>query len=380
MAERINRGHNKLQEWGLKGAALVALGAIALTGCGTEKAGASHSPDRPAASASATPGSNESSQSPSETASSSPETTKPMEMGETKLANSKVYNELSESDQTAVEKNSQLSFDDFEKLPVDERAMVALVLSDAHSAEYLEGVKNVEMPGNGVKQNAEGVNVPKTLGDILTEPLAYIPANAPKEDGKVNVAQDLYYWSLASTPEDITSSNNGQPYFQVQFERAIAAAMASTGDAKLLEDAKKIVGGSLYHGSEPVANAPGAAADQDGWGNITDRVNELRTMNETKVNPLKYLGFPDAGTDRHDFAMETDGPFKGHPGTVSLGFIEYDPTTHSMVQGVNSDGAAAATYKLTKFATKDGHHRAVWTQLQEDASDTGVVLEPNTTS
>lgn len=362
MAERINRGHNKLQEWGLKGAALVALGAIALTGCGTEKAGASHGSDRPAASASATPGSNESSQTPSETASNSPEKTNSMEMGETVLTNSPVYNELSKLDQTEVEKNSQLSFMEFEKLSPEERAMAALVLSDAHSKEYIEGVGDLVLPGNGGQP----------LKDI------YIPAL----DKHSNAAQDLYDWTLKSTPEDVKPSNNGQPYFQVQFERAIAAAMASTGDPKLLEDAKKVMGGSVYHGSESVVNSNGPAYDVDEWGHLTERINELRTMSETKNNTLKDLGFPDAGTDRHHFANAVGGPFDGYPASVTLGFELYNAETHSMEQGVNSDGAGAAMYQVVVFKDKNGHPRSTWAESQTTTSPDGSgigILEPNPT-
>jgi len=182
MAERINRGHNKLQEWGLKGVAIIALGAagLGLVGCGNEKAGASHAPET-TASASATPGSNESSPAPSESASNSPETTKSFEMGETVLTNSLVYNELSKLDQTEVEKNSQLSFMEFEKLSPEERAMVALVLSDAHSKDYLDGVKNLVQPGN----------YGKSMGEILNPAESYIPKGVADANGNVNVAQDM---------------------------------------------------------------------------------------------------------------------------------------------------------------------------------------------
>jgi hypothetical protein len=360
MAERINRGHNRLQEWGLKGAALFALGTLALTACGNEKADAGHMPDRPAASASATPGSSESSPTPSETTSKSPETTKSFEMAETVLANSTVYNELSPAEQTEVEKNSQLSFMQFEKLSPEERAMVALVLSDAHSKEYIKGVGDLVLPGNN--------NQP--LKDI------YIPAL----DKHSNAAQDLYDWTLKSTPEDVKPSNNGQPYFQVQFERAIAAAMASTGDPQLLEDAKKIMGGSLYHGSEGVANADGPAYDADGWGHLTERINELRTMSETKTNTLKDLGYPDAGTDRHHFANAVGGPFDGYPANVTLGFVVYNPDTQSLEEGINSDGAGAAAYQVVVFKDKNGHPRSTWTESETTTSADGSgigVLEPN---
>lgn len=363
MAERINtRSHNKLQEWGLKGAALVALGALALTGCGTEKAGAGHAPDRPAASASATPGSNESSQTPSETASSSPETTKSIEMGETKLANSKVYNELDRLDQTQVEKNSQLSFMEFMKLPVEERALEARVLSDAHSAEYIKAAGELILPGSGNKP----------LKD------SYIPALNKHS----NAAQDNYDWAFNSTPEDVVPSNNAHPYFQVQFERAIAAAMASTGDPKLLEDAKKIVGGTLYHGDESVVNESGPAYDVDEWGHLTERVNELRTMNETKNDSLQYLGYPTSGTNRHHFDNAVGGPFDGYPASVTLGFEIYNPETQSSESGVNSDGAGAAVYQVVVYKDKKGHPRSVWTEFQTtpDVNGQGVgVLEPNTT-
>lgn len=363
MAERINRGHNKLQEWGLKGAAIIALGAagLGLVGCGNEKAGASHAPET-TASASATPGSSESSPTPSETSSKSPETTKSFEMGETVLANSTVYNELSPTEQTDVEKNSQLSFMQFEKLSPEERAMVALVLSDAHSKEYIDGVGDLVLPGNN--------NQP--LKDI------YIPAL----DKHSNAAQDLYDWTLKSTPEDVKASNNGQPYFQVQFERAIAAAMASTGDAQLLEDAKKIMGGSLYHGSEGVANADGPAYDAEGWGHLTERINALRSMNETKTNTLKDFGYPDAGTDRHHFANAVGGPFDGYPANVTLGFVTYNPETQSLEEGVNSDGAGAAAYQVVVFKDKNGHPRSTWTESETTTSADGSgigVLEPNPT-
>ena len=373
MAERINRGHNKLQEWGLKGVAIIALGAagLGLVGCGNEKAGASHTPET-TASASATPGSSESSPAPSESASNSPETTKSFEMGETVLTNSLVYNELSKLDQTEVEKNSQLSFMEFEKLSPEERAMVALVLSDAHSKDYLDGVKNLVQPGN----------YGKSMGEILNPAESYIPKGVADANGNVNVAQDMYYWTLTSTPEDVKPSNNGQPYFTVQFERAIAAAMASTGDPKLLEDAKKIMGGSLYHGSEGVANADGPAYDAEGWGHLTERVNDLRTMNETKTDTLKDLGFPDAGTDRHHFANAVGGPFDGYPANVTLGFEVYDPTTQSLQEGVNSDGAGAAAYQVVVFKDKNGHPRSTWTESETTASPDGSgigVLEPNPT-
>jgi len=359
MAERF-RSHNKLQEWGLKGAALIALGTLALTACGNEKADAGHAPDRPAASASATPGSSESSTTPSETASSSPETTKSFEMGETVLANSTVYNELSKSDQTEVEKNSQLSFMQFEKLSPEERAMVALVLSDAHSKEYIEGVGDLVLPGNN--------NQP--LKDI------YIPAL----DKHSNAAQDLYDWTLKSTPEDVKASNNGQPYFQVQFERAIAAAMASTGDPQLLEDAKKIMGGSSYRGTEEVV---GGGPAYDAYGiQLTERINDLRTMSETKTNTLKDLGYPDAGTDRHHFANAVGGPFDGYPANVTLGFVIYNPETQSLEEGVNSDGAGAAAYQVIVFKDKNGHSRSTWAESESTASPDGSgigVLEPNPT-
>jgi hypothetical protein len=362
MAERTPRSHNIFQEWKLKGAAAIALGAIALTGCGAEHAGASHTPDRPAATASATPGSNESSPTPNETASTSPETTKSFEMGETVLAKSEVYSNLSELDQTSVEKNAQLSFQDFEKLPPEERAMVALVLSDAHSAEYIKGVGDLVLPGNNGQP----------LKDI------YIPAL----DKHSNAAQDLYDWVLKSTPEDVTPSNNGQPYFQVQLERAIAAAMASTGDPKLLEDAKKIVAGSLYHGSEPVANADGAAADQDTWGHLTQRINDLRNMSDTKTDTLPDLGYPNAGTDRHHFANAVGGVFDGYPAGVTLGFQVYNAETQQMEDGVNSDGAGAAAYQVVVYKDKSGQPHSTWTESETTASADGSgigLLEPNPT-
>lgn len=359
MAERINRSHDNLkplERVGLKLAAVVAVGATALTlaGCGSEKADAGHSPDRPAATASATPGSNESSPAPSETTSSSPETTQSMEMGETKLANSKVYTELDHLDQASVEKDSQLALTDFEQLPVDRRAMVARVLSDAHADEYIKGVKDLVIPGN---------NGP--LGDV----------NIPALGGHVNAAQQQYDWATKATPIDVTPSDNAQPYYEVQLERAIAAAMASTGDQKLLDDAEKIVAGTIYNS--------GDQANDSNFGDLANRLDALRKMNETKTNTLEYLGFPTAGTDRHNFANEMDGPFAGYPGTVSLGFVVYDPETKvADKEAANSDGAAAAVYKLTKYTDKNGHPRAIWTELQTtpDPSGQGVgVLEPNAT-
>ena len=383
MAERINRSHDNLKPWermGLKIAAIAALGAVALTGCGTEHAGASHSPDRPTASASATPGSSESSPTPSETAGSlSHDPAEGLKnakaelakMGETNLANSTVYNELSPSEQTEVEKNSQLSFMQFEKLSPEERAVVARVLSDAHSKEYLEGAKHLVLPGN----------YGKPMGEILSAAESYIPAGVADKQGKVNGAQDLYYWALSATPEDVVPSNNGQPYFQVQFERAIAAAMASTGDPQLLEDAKKIVGGSLYHGSEDVVSG-GPAYDVEEWGHLTQRVNDLRTMNETKSNTLQVLGYPDAGTDRHHFANAVGGPYDGYPANVALGFEVYNSETQSLEPGVNNDGAGAASYQVVLFKDKNGHSRSTWAEFQTTASPDGSgigVLEPNPT-
>jgi len=369
MAERMNRGHNKLKPWERLGslAAVVALGTAAIAGCASETVAAGHGPDRPAASASATPGSSESSPAPSESASTSPEKTKSFEMGETVLTNSTVYNELSELGQTDVEKNAQLSFMDFEKLPLEERAMVALVLSDAHSKEYLDGVKTVVQPGN----------YGKSMGEILSTAESYIPKGVADANGKVNAAQDLYYWTLSSTPEDVTASNNGQPYFMVQFERAIAGAMASTGNPKLLEDAKKIMGGSLYHGSEGVANASGPAYDVNEWGHLTERINSLRAMSETKTDTLKYLGVPDAGTNRHYFVDQAGGP-----SNVTLGFQIYNPDTQSMEDGVNSDGAGAAAYHDVVFKDKDGRSRFTWVESETTASPDGIgigVLVPNST-
>jgi len=385
MAERMNRGHNKLKPWERLGslAAVVALGTAAIAGCASETVAAGHGPDRPAASASATPGSSESSPAPSESASTSPEKTKSFEMGETVLTNSTVYNELSELGQTDVEKNAHLSFMDFEKLPLEERAMVALVLSDAHSSEYLEGAKNVILPGN-YKMNKDGLRVKASLGDVRVPSSSYIPDSekAKNKDGKVSVAQDLYYWTLNSTPEDVVASNNGQPYFQVQFERGIAAAMASTGNPKLLEDAKKIMGGSLYHGSEGVANASGPAYDVNEWGHLTERINELRTMSETKTDTLKYLGYPDAVSDRHYFANVIGGPFDGYPASVTLGFQTYNPDTQSMKDGVNSDGAGAAAYHDVVFEDKDGRSRSTWVESETTANPDGAgigVLMPNPT-
>jgi len=380
MAERF-RSHNKLQEWGLKGAALITLGTLALTACGNEKADAGHAPDRPAASASATPGSSESSTTPSETASSSPETTKSFEMGETVLANSTVYNELSKSDQTEVEKNSQLSFMQFEKLSPEERAMVALVLSDAHADKFLEGVEGVILPGN-YKTNKDGMREKASLGDMRVPSSSYIPESekAKSTDGKVTVAQDLYYWTLNSTPEDVVASNNGQPYFTVQFERAIAAAMASTGNPQLLEDAKKIMGGSNYRGTEEVVGG-GPAYDAYG-GHLTERINDLRTMSETKTDTLEYLGYPNANPDRHHFANAVGGPFDGYPANVTLGFATYNPDTQQMEDGVNNDGSGAAAYQVIVYKDKNGHPRSTWAESESTTSPDGSgigVLEPNPT-
>lgn len=382
MAERINRSHNRLQEWGLKGAAIIALGAagLGLVGCGNEKAGASHAPET-TASASATPGSSESSPTPSETTSKSPETTKSFEMGETVLANSIVYNELSPADQAEVEKNSQLSFTQFEKLAPEERAMVALVLSDAHSSEYLKGVEGVVLPGN-YKMNKDGMREKASLGDMRVPSASYIPESekAKSKDGKVAVSQDLYYWTLNSTPEDVVASNNGQPYFTVQFERAIAAAMASTGNPQLLEDAKRIVGGSNYRGAEEVVGG-GPAYDAYG-GHLTERINDLQTISETKTDSLKYLGYPNANPDRHYFANAVGGPFDGSPAKVILGFATYNPDTQQMEDGVNNDGSGAASYQVVVYKDKNGHPRSTWAESESTSSPDGSgigVLEPNPT-
>lgn len=349
MAERINRSHNKLQEWGLKGAAIIALGAagLGLVGCGNEKAGASHTPET-TASASATPGSNESSPTPSETTSSSPETANQFEMGETKLANSKVYNELSKSDQAEIEKNSQLSLEEFEKLAPEKRAMVALVLSDAHSAEYIKGVGTLVMPGN-YGQPLNDVNMPALNKEHQ------------------NVAQDLYDWVRKSTPNDLTASNNGQPYFDTALKFGIAGALASSGDPKLLNDAKKIVGGTLHHGSEEVAGG-GVAYDQEGWGNFTQRMKDLDAMSKSRKNTLQYFGYPNAGTDRHRFVDAPSGPFQGKPAHVALGFEVYDPTTQSMQEGANSAGITGASYQVIVYTGADGRARSTWTEYQT-ASD-----------
>jgi len=365
MAERANRSHHNnlttLERWGLKAAAVIAVGATALTlsGCGNEQAGATA--DRPAASAQATPDSNESSPTPRETTSSSPETTNPFEMGETKLANSKVYNELSKSDQAEIEKDSQLSLEEFEKLAPEKRAMVALVLSDAHSAEYIKGVGSLVMPGNN-GQPLNDINIPAL------------------NKHHQNAAQNLYDWVRESTPSDLTTFNNGQPYFDTTFKFGIAAAMASSGDPKLLEDAKKVVGGTLHHGSEEVTGG-GAAYDQEGWGNFTQRMQDLDAMSKGRENTLQYLGYPNAGTDRHHFANAPSGPFKDKPAHVALGFQVYDPTTQSMKDGANSAGLTAASYQVIVYTGADGRARSTWTEYQttSDSLANGVgPLEQNT--
>jgi len=151
--------------------------------------------------------------------------------------------------------------------------------------------------------------------------------------------------------------------------------MAATGDKSLLEGAKKIIAGTIYNN--------GSAANDTRFGQLDKRLDALTQMSASQTNTLKDLGYPNAGTSSHFFAFEPDGPFKDHPGTVSVSFEEYDSDTHSMKEGVNSDGAAAAVYKLIKFDTSDGQHRAIWTEMQTASSldDTSIgMLVPNTTS
>lgn len=307
------------------GAGVIAvLTAGLLAGCGPSKSGAEQGPTGTSTSASApsTPGEN--SPSPSET-STAPE------VKETVLTNSEVFNKMTAADQALIAKDVKLSFDDFDQLDLAERSKVALVLMDAHSAEYLEAAGELVIPGNNGQK----------LKDIY----------APVDGSHTNVAKTDYQLALGSTPDKITATDNSWPYVLNQFETAIAFYIAKSGDPQLLEDAKKIIGGGMRW--------QGADADA-GRGDLGSKIKQLEQVSASKQDDAKYLRFPNADTASHYFTIYLEGQYKNKPNAVYVGFEVYDPTSQSFQLGPNEDGMTGCGYAAVPFPLKDGSGQANW--------------------
>jgi len=321
---------DKLKEWGVKGTAIVALGAGAMfmAGCGPSNSHADHAPTTPpAATASQTPGSHET--SPSQ----SPSSSETEQSSEVKLTDSEVFNNMSAADQATVEKDSKLSFDQFEHLDANERSLTALVLMDAGSKEYIKDAGELVLPG------------------YFGHPLKDI--YAPATGQHTNVAEKYYQTALTTTNSELTKSNDVAPYYYTQYGVAIAFQYAKTGDPQNLETAKKLVGGLMA--------LAGEQADET-HGNLSELVSQLEQVSTSKTDPDTTLHFPLASDQGSDLTSVNERV---------VTFNVYDSATQSRIPGANELGQTAAGYQPGSVVKlKDGSTIQTW-RLAESSSEPG---------
>lgn len=169
-----------------------------MAGCGSP---VRHLPSQPAAAAPATTSAQPTPSPTTTTAAGTGADTTP-----TNLAASTLYGQLTRTDQATVARDLKLPFKDFLKLKYAERAKVSSVITDAH--------------------------IKATLAKYRTDPTfgSYI-------DSDWNVGQNPTRTSLIA--------NTDGPVVNVWFKQATAFNMAASGDPALLEDAKKILAGTV---------------------------------------------------------------------------------------------------------------------------------------
>lgn len=329
---------DKMKQRSTELTAMVTLGAVGLglAGCGPSESNADHAPSSPSVSASATPGSQET------TTPSATETAKSPEVKATELTNSDIYNAMTSADQAKVEKDIKLSFEEFEKLPVAERVMVAQVIVETHKKEYIEAVGDLKLP--------------QFRGNPLNN--VYIPAT-----GKyLNIAQYAFDIAAESTPNNLGVGNDATPYIFVQLGRGIASMMAATGDPELYRQAQLIVGGfTLNTGSQAGHN----------YGDLANKLQQLEQVYKDRHDSDETLHFPQSGTWAHLFNLGLGGssgdPFGGKPTAVEIAFTRFDQNSLTYKRGVNEDGMTACAYRAypikldpTKLKSDSNPYAAAW--------------------